>query len=53
MKYQNKFSDKFIKVLDENSNSIKVTFSTNNNLLKQINYGLKHFLHTIMLEFKT
>jgi hypothetical protein len=38
MKYQNNMSNKFDKILNNNTNNAKIIFTTNNNLIKHINY---------------
>lgn len=47
MKYQNNQSENFFEILNNNINSIKVAFKTNNNLIKHINNRVKHFFYTV------
>jgi hypothetical protein len=43
MKYQNKIPNKFAKILNNNTNNVKIIFKTNN-LIKQIHNRTKNFM---------
>lgn len=46
MKYQNNLSNKLAKIMNNNTNNIRVAFKTSNNLMKQINYKIKNTTKT-------
>ena len=43
MKYQNNMSNQFAKILNNNTNNVKIAFKTTNNLIKHINNRTKNF----------
>ena len=43
MKYHDNMSNQFAKILNNNTNNVKIAFKTNNNLIKHINNRTKNF----------
>jgi hypothetical protein len=52
MKYQNNIFNKFAKILNNNTNYLKIAFKTNNNLIKHINNKIKNFTKNFLFFLK-